>query len=191
MHVISNDAQQCRWYTNYAALGTPLILAGHHKDHGLAFQGVTLPNGMIGHLFGPIPGSRHDAYLLRESKLNEKLAALQEGNDVQYKAYGDAAYPILSHVDRGFRGVDLTPAQKAYNRHLSGVRVTVEWSFGLVVGLFPFVDYRKNMKLMLSPIGKYYTVSSLLTNAHTTLYGCETSIYFGLAPPSLEEYFQV
>lgn len=102
--------------------------------------------------------------MLRESGLNGKLADLQEGNAFQGKAYGDAAYAILSHIDRGFRGVDLTPAQKAYNRELSAVRITVEWSFGLIVGLFPFVDFRKNLKLMLSPIGKYYAVSAILTN---------------------------
>lgn len=169
----------------------PPPFAGHHKDHGLAFQALTLANGMIGHHFGPVPGRRHDSYMLRESGLNRKLAEVQEGSDFQGKAYGDAAYAILSHVDRGFRGVDLTPAQKAYNRELSAVRITVEWSFGLVVGLFPFVDFRKNLKLMLSPIGKYYTVSTILTNAHTTLYGCQTSTYFGMEPPTLEQYFQL
>ena len=141
---------------------------------------------MIEHLFGPVAGRRHDSYLLRESGLNSKL----EGNDFQGKVYGDAAHAVLSHVDRGFRGVNLSPAQKAYNCVLSSVRVSVEWSFGLVVDLFPFVDFRKNLKLMLSPIGNYYTVSVILANAHTTLYGCETSLYFEMAPPSLEEYFQ-
>ena len=60
-----------------------------------------------------------------------------------------------------------------------------------LVERFPFGDFRKNLKLLLSPIGKYYKVGSLLTNAHTTIYGCRPSQYFGMPPPSLEAYFQV
>ncbi|CAN0295299.1 unnamed protein product [Scytosiphon promiscuus] len=164
---------------------------GHHKDHGLVFQLFILANGMIGDLSGPVVGSRHDAYVLRNSMLNPRLAALQEGQAFQGKAYGDAAYPILSHVDRGFRGANLSDAQRAYNKALSAVRITVEWQFGKVVNVFPFVDFRKLMKLDLSPIGNYYIVAALLTNAHTTLYGCQTSTYFGMMPPTLEQYFQV
>ncbi|CAN0376045.1 unnamed protein product, partial [Hapterophycus canaliculatus] len=154
---------------------------GHHKDHGVVFQLLLLANGMIGDLSGPLPGSRHDAHALRVSNLNPRLAALQEG---------DAAYPILSHIDQGFRGANLTDAQKVYNTALSSVRITVEWQFGKVVNIFPFVDFRKAMKLRLNPIGNNYIVAALLTNAHTTLYGCETSTYFGMMPPTLEQYFQ-
>ena len=75
-------------------------------------------------------GRRHDAYLLSESNLNARLAEVQQGNAVQCKVYGDAAYPIMSHIDRGFKGANLTPTQKAYNRSLSKVRICVEWMFG-------------------------------------------------------------
>lgn len=163
---------------------------GHHRAHGLAFQSVVLPNGMIGDLYGPEPGRRHDSFLLRKSDLNPRLAALQQGKPFQGKVYGDAAYAVMSHIDRGFRGANLTPAQRAYNTELSTVRISVEWQFGKIVEIFPFVDFKQNLQLMLSPIGKFYTVAALLTNAHTTCYGCKTSSYFGMPPPSLEEYFQ-
>lgn len=145
---------------------------------------------MIGDMYGPQPGRRHDSHLLRKSQLNTRLEVVQEGNDFQGVVYGDAAYAVLSHVDRGFRGANLSQAQKAYNTALSGVRVCVEWQFGVIAERFPFLDFRKNLKLLLSPIGKYYTVAALLVNAHTTLYGCKTSSYFDMQPPSLEEYFQ-
>lgn len=122
--------------------------------------------------------------------LNPRLAALQEGQEFQGKAYGDAAYATLSHVGRGFKGGNLTPAQRAYNGAMSAVRISVEWNYGKIVELFAYVDFRKGLELMLSPIAKYYSVAALLTNAHTTLYGCKTSSYFGMAPPTLEEYFQ-
>lgn len=46
------------------------------------------------------------------------------------------------------------------------------------------------MKLLSSPIGKYYMIAALLTNAHTTCYKCETSMYFKMPAPSLEEFVQ-
>lgn len=70
---------------------------------------------MIGDMWGPAPGRRHESFLLRESKLNQRLAALREGKPFQGKVYGDAAYTIMSHVDRGFRGANLTSAHEAYN----------------------------------------------------------------------------
>ncbi|CAM9931733.1 unnamed protein product [Laminaria digitata] len=123
---------------------------------------------MIGDLWGPAPGRKHDSFLLRESGLNSRLAALQADKPFQGKVYGDAAYPVLSHVHRGFRGANLTAAQRAYNKELSIVRISVEWQFGKVVQIFPFVDFKQNLKLMLSPVGKYYRVAALLTNAYTT-----------------------
>ena len=72
-----------------------------------------------------------------------------------------------------------------YNKGMSAVRSSVEWLFGDVVNSFKFLDFKKNLKLMLSSIGKMYVVSVLLRNALTCLYGNETSDYFDLSPPSL------
>lgn len=129
--------------------------------------------------------------MLQESNLNERLRLVQMGNPFQGMVYGDAAYPVMSHIDRGFRGANLTDAQRAYNTELSRVRISVEWQFGKIAQLFPFVDYKQNLQLLLQPIGKYYVLAALLANAHTTCYGSITSTYFGLLPPSLEEYFRV
>ncbi|CAN0084944.1 unnamed protein product [Ectocarpus fasciculatus] len=164
--------------------------SGKHKAHGLSFQSLVLANGMIGDLYGPESGRRHDSFLLRESGLNDTLRVLQQGKPFQGKVYGDAAYAVQSHVCRGFRGANLTADQRRYNRELSRVRITVEWTFGRIVGLFPFVDFKNNLQLLLSPVGKFYTNAALLTNAHNALYGSKTSTYFSMPPPSLEEYFQ-
>ena len=78
---------------------------------------------------------------------------------------------------------------KAYNTVMSTVRSSVEWLFGDIVNYFKFLDLKKNLKLGLSSIGKMYIVSALLQNALTCLYGINTSTFFDLDPPSLEEYF--
>ena len=103
----------------------------HHKVQGLAWQSVVFANGIIGYIHMEV-GRRHDSYLRSQSALNERFAAVQERNDVQCKVYGDAAYPIMSHIDRGFKGANLTDAEKAYNMNLPQVRICVEWMFGKV-----------------------------------------------------------
>jgi len=72
---------------------------------------------------------------------------------------------------------------------MSKVRVSVEWLFGDIITQFKFNDFKKNLKIGLSPIGKLYQISALLTYAHTSMYGNTTENYFDLQPPTLEEYF--
>ena len=39
-------------------------------------------------------------------------------------------------------------------------------------------------------MGLYYPVANILTNCHTCLYGSQSSLYFNLAPPVLEDYLE-
>ena len=43
---------------------------------------------------------------------------------------------------------------------------------------FFYLDFKRNNKLLLQPVGKYDLVAALLTNCHTCLYGSQTSIFF-------------
>ena len=54
---------------------------------------------------------------------------------------------------------------------------------------FKFLDFKKNLKIGLSPVGKMYLSCALIQNAHSCLYGSTTSEYFNVDPASLEEYF--
>ena len=101
--------------------------------------------------------------------------------------YGDPAYGVTRSILSPFRG-QITPAEQQFNTAMSGVRISVEWTFGKIVQLFAYLDFKKNQKLLLQPVGKYYIVGALLTNCHTCLYGSQTSEYFGLMPPTLEAY---
>ena len=76
-----------------------------------------------------------------------------------------------------------------YNAEMSAVRSSVEWLFGDVVNSFKFNDFKKYLKLLLNRVGKMYVVSVILQNALTCLYGSQTSSYFDLRPPTLDEYF--
>jgi hypothetical protein len=103
--------------------------------------------------------------------------------------YGDPAYPLRIHLQAPFRAAAITPQMQVYNKSMSAVRVSVEWLFGDIINYFKFMDFKKNLKIGLSCIGKLYVVCALLRNALTCMYGNQTSEFFGLDPPGLYEYF--
>ena len=103
--------------------------------------------------------------------------------------YGDPAYPLRVNLQSPFRNAVLTPQMEAYNEAMSSVRSSVEWLFGDIVNYFKFLDFKKNLKLGLSSVGKMYIVCALLRNSLTCLYGNNTSDFFGCNPPDLSTYF--
>jgi hypothetical protein len=161
---------------------------GHKKVHGLKFQSVLTPNGLIPHLYGPVEGRRHDAFMLSESNLLPMLARQHQACGGQaYYLYGDSGYPIREYLISPFRG-RLSPEQQSFNSAMSKVRVSVEWGFGKLIQLFAFLDFKKNLKLYKQSVGKAYLVAAILTNAHTCLYGSQTSTKFECQPPTLRQY---
>lgn len=102
---------------------------------------------------------------------------------------GDPAYPLRVHLQYPFRHEVLTDEMKAYNASMSAVRSSVEWLFGDIINHFKSLDFKKNLKIGLSSVGKMYIVSALLQNVLTCLYDNQTSSLFDLEPPTLEEYF--
>ena len=51
-----------------------------------------------------------------------------------------------------------------------------------VQNYFKFIDFKKNLKVGLSSVGKMYVVSALLRNALTCLYGNETTVFSARSP---------
>ena len=87
---------------------------------------------------------------------------------------GDPAYTHRIHLQGPFKEQRLTPAKEDFNSAMSLVPFSVEWVFGDVIGSFKCLDFKKNLKIGLSPDGKHYIVSALLRNALTCLYGNNT-----------------
>ena len=165
------------------------VYNGHKKVHSLKFQSIGLPNGLIGNLFGPIEGRRHDCFLLRESAVLTHLQQIAfNSNRDALCIYGDPAYPVRIHLQSPFQGPNLSALQQEFNTRMSKVRVSVEWLFEDLTSWFAFMDYKKNLKISLSCVGKMYLVCAILKNARTCLYGSLTSDYFNCEPPLLEEY---
>ena len=99
--------------------------SGHKWKHGLKYQSVVAPNGMIANIFGPIEASHHDSYMLAQSGLLralENISFTNEGSPLCI--YGDGGYPISIHLQTGFKNAQ-TQEELEYNQKMSSVRVTV------------------------------------------------------------------
>ena len=88
-----------------------------------------------------------------------------------------------------YPSLQITPNQREFNTRMSSVQESVEWGFGEAKREFPFLDFARNMRLLLSPVGIFYLVGLLLCNAHTILHYPLVPQYFTCQPPTLEEYF--
>ena len=66
--------------------------SGHKRCHGLKFQSVVTPDGLIVCLWEPMNGNRHGSHMLRESHLLQQLDEMMLVNRVIYALYGDPAY---------------------------------------------------------------------------------------------------
>ena len=159
---------------------------GHKRVHALKYQSIVCPNGLIANMYGPVEGRRHDSGLLRISQVANNLQQIQIDDEVGC-IYGDPAYPHRNYIQVPFKPPGDDDEQE-FNTRMSAVIICVEWVFGKIVENFAFVDFKENQKLCLQSIGKMYLVAALLTNCHTCLYGSETSDFFDLPPPTLEEY---
>ena len=134
-------------------------------------------------------GRCHDAFMLGQSGLLPKLRNITKPNREPYIIiYGDPAYGLSRNILAPFRGAVLTAEERQFNSAMSKVRVSVEWGFGKIMQNFAFVDFKKNLKILLQHVTKYYLVAGILTNCHTCLYGSIVSRFFELSPPQLEVY---
>ena len=135
-------------------------------------------------------GRKHDAGMLADSGL---LADLQRNafslTGQPLCLYGDPAYPLRVHLQCPFRNAVLTPQMQEFNAAMSALRISVEWLFGDIINYFKFLDFKNNLKVGLSSVGKMYLVGAIIRNAHTCLYHNQTSDFFSVDPPTLQDYF--
>ena len=145
---------------------------------------------MIANLYGLIKGLRHDSFILARSGILDQLEHFSFGSHWEILCiYGDPAYPLKVHLQTPFRGANLIPLQKSWNKKMSSARISVEWVFGDIISYFKFIELRKILKIKLSAVGKMYIVCALLRNARSCFYETSTENYFGLQPPLIGEYF--
>ena len=136
-----------------------------------------MPNGLVGHLYGPVEGKRNDSgYMLASSELLQDLQRFSNSpvTGLPMCVCGDPAFPLRAHLQGPYKGAVLTLHQQEFNKSMSSARVSVEWVFNDIINCFKFLDFKKNLKVGLSAVGKMYIVCILMQNAHTFLYGSLT-----------------
>ena len=168
-----------------------VVYNGHKRVHALKFQSIATPNGLVANLFGSIEGRRHDSGMLADSDIYPQLQQFARNAQGDFMCiYGDLAYPLRPQLQAPFRNLHLNQQQHEYNTAMSKVRIGVEWVFGDIANFFKFLDFKKNLKIGFSPIGKMYFVCALLMNLRTCLYGSMSSSYFNIDPPTINQYLQ-
>jgi hypothetical protein len=132
---------------------------------------------------GPELGKSHDMTLLSQSHLIERLMPYIEQNDTIYFLFGEKAYRSEQYI--------MTPTRydTEYNTYMSQLRIIAEWGFQKILQYFCYVDYKKDMKIELSPTAAEYKIATLFANMHTCIR--QTSLInslFNSHPPSVEAY---
>lgn len=163
--------------------------SGHKRVHGLTYQTITTPDGLVFALWGPEVGRRYDLTLLRKSGWK---AVLEDGlliQGSQYHIYCDPAYLMMPYMQVPFIVIGENAEQKAFSKKMSAVRVSVEWSYKDVKQMWSCNDFARKMKVKESPISLMYIASVILFNFRTCLYGGgQTGSYFSCEPPTLDTY---
>ena len=176
-----------------------LVYTGYKKCHGMKYQAIVTPNGLIAHLSGPYRAPQNDRGVLRESGLVEYLEkyVIQPGstpNDPPsrrfFQVYGDSAYGVSEVMIGPYQSVrGQSGDEAAWNTAMGGVRISVEHGFGLVLQDWPWLNCFWRQRIWGTACGVMYRVAVLLSNAHACLVPNQTSIRYGCEPPTLEEYF--
>ncbi len=164
--------------------------SGKNRTHALKYQMICTPDGIMQHIGGPWPGSRHDQWCLHDSGIMDWVLGHGVSDEgVPWCTYADAGYSELSGLIRPWPDGNLDMAHQAYNTTMASSRICVEWEFGHIVQHWAALQMRVQQKLLDgSRPGQQYFVAALLTNCLNCLQPNKTSKYFSVEPPALEEY---
>jgi len=164
--------------------------SGHKRHHVVKIQGVMGVNGMFLHSSTVFEGCRNDRGMFLASDLQTTLSMLQpppQQPPRSYVLYGDGGYTMGPYLVTPF----LLPnhAQLQFNTDMAKSRIAVEMGFKRVKSLWPFLKMPDRLHLENTPIGALILCGVLLTNVRTCVEGRnQISDYFGIAPPTLEQY---
>ncbi len=185
------------------------IYSGYVKCHGLKTLTVTLPNGLIGGLYGAISAQENDNGALNLSNLNidmmclqpEVMQARQSGeNMLYYSIYGDAIFPLLNYITGHHRQPlqgELNDREEAENFSMRQIRTSAEWPYETATNFFPILESKYNKHLLgcnRKPnlvVGQQLHVLMYVYNIYVCLNGSKFSRFFSIIPPMLEERLRV
>ncbi|KAI7794821.1 putative nuclease HARBI1-like [Triplophysa rosa] len=105
-----------------------------------------------------MPGSAHDANVLRQSDLFQRCHLLPkgvkniEGQDTRLLIVGDPAYPLLDWLLKGYtNSARLIPEQEYFYVYLSSLQVGVENTFGMLKSRWRVLLKRSDFHFSFTP----------------------------------------
>jgi nuclease HARBI1 len=107
------------------------MYSGKDRIHSLKYQAINTPDGIIRHLAGPYPGSRHDQFMLRESGILDWIGQfpVQAGTNWPHVIYADLGYSVVPGcIEVPFHDEAINVMHAAYNHAMSSARISVEWA---------------------------------------------------------------
>jgi hypothetical protein len=175
------------WRICWPTYHQEMSYSGHKCCHGVKFQAVVTPDGLIACLYGPLEGSGHDAQMLVESnilvqKLRNLMPVPEDDPEAvpEFQLYGDPAYSESRYLIKRFLNAHRGSSEARLNKKMSKVRECVKWSIRNVITYWSYLDYRRAMQLYKIPVAKYYFVGVFLSNCICLLQGNITSNYFAM-----------
>ena len=136
-----------------------ILYNGHKKVYAIKFQSIITPDIQVAFLHGPYKGKRHGSGILCESSfvcLLEEFSSSPNGEVMCI--CGDSAYLFRPQLQVPFKGANITADEQLWNMRMSSCRISVEWLFGDIANYFKFIDFKKNLKVQLSSVGKMYSL---------------------------------
>ena len=158
-------------------------------QHGLKWQAVVGPCGLVMDLTGCAFGGHHDSRLLTDSKILQRLLEMHwmdlgiRSMPNYFVLMGDSAYP------NGPITIRVPGGRSEEAARCSSVRVAVEHAFGKIYSKCRAMEWSSNLRLFSGQriIEMFYN-SAILCNMHTCLNGSQIANYFNCSCPSLEDY---
>lgn len=161
---------------------------GWKRGHKTKYQCVVLPNFLIGDWHGPASGRTNDSVMLDDSRLIPRLQGMRDRFGSTLYMYGDSAYPECDVLLRAPKGNRITRPERMLARDMSRYRESVEWVFGKLGNIWPFITDKSRKVTGSRATGMEDWVAAMLTNFHTCAYGGVANRFFEMRPPSMSEY---
>jgi hypothetical protein len=164
--------------------------SGHIHAHCLSFLITSAMDGMIVEGYGARTGSENDHGLQNLSQIGHRLLAAQAGMPQLYTSGTDKGFHAQVAIVPMHNNLINTAAQTLENEYFSSCRATNEWDVGRPSILWKYIDFNKVQFHNLQPLGLFFRVCCIMSNALTILEGNQTSEFYNCEPPrNLADYF--
>ena len=160
---------------------------GWKSVHGIKWQTIGLPNGMLFHVWGPVSCRHNDNYTLNHSEIINQIKEIQAHDVIKYVIYGDSAYWCDDFIKSRHRD-NLTERLVLENDTMSKCRQAVEWDYGLIGSLWKKILFKRTLKLREQSVAKITLFAMLMTNAYVCMNVSQTSMYFNCMPPRIDDW---